>query len=153
TNPPNFGSPASAEAMDTNTITQSADVSITKTGPASVVPGNNAVYTVVVTNAGPSTANDVEVSDPTPPGLMFVSNSGACTTAFPCALGTLAPGASRTITTTFTVPLGYTTPNPIAQTASVASSTSDPTPGNNTATAQTPVDTRADVAVAKSVVP
>src|SRR5262249_20120326 len=76
-----------------------------------------------------------------------------CTTAFPCALGSLAPNETRTITSTFTVPLGYTTPNPIAQTASVTATTPDQTPGNNTATAETPVDTRADVAVTETIAP
>src|SRR5262249_13512893 len=86
-------------------------------------------------------------------GLTFVSNTGDCTTAFPCALGSLAPGATRTITSTFTVPLGYTMPNPIAQTASVTSTTPDLTPGDNTMTAEQPVDTRADVAVTKTIAP
>src|SRR5262249_58961944 len=131
---------APVSATDTNQITTSANLGITKSGPASVVPGNNAVYTITVTNAGPSTAQNVAGSDPTPPGLTFVSNTGDCTTAFPCALGALAPNETRTITSTFTVPLGYTTPNPIAQTASVTSTTPDPTPGNNTRTAETPVD-------------
>src|SRR5262249_28482602 len=122
-------------------------------GPATVVPGNTALYAIVVTNSGPSAATNVVVNDPTPEGLTFVSNSGSCTTAFPCALGTLAPGASQTITTTLLVPPGYTTPNPIVEIATVSSPTTDPTPGNDTATAQTTVDTDADVEVTKSVAP
>ena len=47
------------------------------------------------------------VSDATPTGLVFVSNTGACTTAFPCALGVVPAGATRTITATFTVPITY----------------------------------------------
>src|SRR5262249_35547087 len=151
--PPGTGNPLPNSATDSDRLTPRADLAITKTGAASVVPGNNAVYTITVTNGELSSANNVSVSDPTPPGLTFVSNTGACTTAFPCALGSLAPGATRTITSTFTVPLGYTMPNPIAQTASVTSTTPDPTPGNNTATAETPVDTRADVAVTKTIAP
>ena len=53
--------------------------------------GTNVVYTITVTNAGPSDAAGVTLADPTPPGLTFVSNAGDCTTAFPCALGTLPP--------------------------------------------------------------
>ena len=49
------------------------------------------VYTITVTNAGPSDATGVTLTDPTPPGLTFVSNAGDCTTAFPCNLGTLPP--------------------------------------------------------------
>src|SRR5262249_10143970 len=65
----------------------------------------------------------------------------------------LAPGASQTITTTLLVPPGYQTPNPIVQTASVSSQTPDLVPGNNSASAQTPVDANADVEVTKSVAP
>ena len=74
-------------------LTPAADLQISKDGPATAVAGTNVVYTTVVTNAGPSDAVAVTVADPTPPGLTFVSNAGACATAFPCALGTLAAGA------------------------------------------------------------
>jgi hypothetical protein len=39
------------------------DLALTMTGPASVVAGANAVYTLVVTNLGPSAASAVTVSD------------------------------------------------------------------------------------------
>src|SRR5262249_9004639 len=56
----------------------SADLAVTKSGPATVTPGGMAVYTITVTNNGPSDADAVSVADPTPAGLTFVSNSGAC---------------------------------------------------------------------------
>ena len=84
---------------------------ITKTGPASIVAGNPLVYTITVTNTGPSDAAGVVVNDPTPTGLAFVSNTGDCTTAFPCALGVVPAGATRTITATFTVPLDVRRPS------------------------------------------
>ena len=52
------------------------------------------------------------VSDATPTGLVFVSNTGDCTTAFPCALGVVPAGATRTITATFTVPIDVSRPGP-----------------------------------------
>ena len=67
----------------------------------------------------------VSVADVTPPGLTFVSTTGACTTPFPCALGTLASGQSAAITATFAVPAFYTTPNPIVNTATVISQAND----------------------------
>ena len=118
-------------------LTPAADLQISKDGPASAVAGTNVVYTTVVTNAGPSDAVAVTVADPTPPGLTFVSNAGACTTAFPCALGTLAAGAVRTITTTYAIPPGYLTPDPIVNTATVASATPDPAAANDSSTATT----------------
>src|SRR5262249_45769629 len=59
----------------------------------------------------------------------------------------------QTITTTYLVPPGYTTPNPIVETATVSSPVPDPDPSNNTATVQTSVDTNADVEVTKFAAP
>ena len=152
-NPPNFAGTSDVSATDTDTITSQADLSIAKSGPVTVIPGNNIVYTITVNNGGPSTAQTVSVADPTPSGLTFVSNSGDCTTAFPCALGTLAPGDQRVITATFAVPQDYRAPDPISNLATVSSATPDPTPGNNTAGFLTSVNTLADIAVTKSVDP
>ena len=121
---------------------------ITKTGPPNAIPGTNIVYTLVVTNNGPSDAQGVVVSDPTPPNLTFVSNSGACATAFPCNIPTLAAGGSATITATFGIPVGYTAPTPIVNAASVTATTTDPTPSNNSSSASTAV--AADLEVVKT---
>ncbi len=126
-------------ATSSATLTPSADLQITKAGPANAVAGTNVIYTMTVTNAGPSDAVGVVVADPTPPGLTFVSTTGACATAFPCALGIVPAAATRTITATFAIPSGYTTPNPIANTATVSSLTPDAATGNNSATTNTPV--------------
>ena len=81
----------SAIATDRDAISTEADVAITKTvDQASIVPGNPLVYTITVTNTGPSDAANVVVRDPTPPGLTWVSTTGACTTPFPCTLGVAA---------------------------------------------------------------
>ena len=135
------GDTANNTATSTVTLTPSADVQVTKSGPATAVAGTNVVYTITVTNAGPSDATGVTLADPTPPGLTFVSNAGDCTTAFPCNLGTLPPAATRTITATFAIPSGYTTPDPIANTATVSSPTPDAAAGNNSATATTSLGT------------
>jgi uncharacterized repeat protein (TIGR01451 family) len=127
-----------------------ADVSITKTGPASVSPGTNLVYTIKVTNAGPANAASVSVADATPAGLTFVSNTGGCTTAFPCALGTVNSGQTVTITSTFSVPAGYGGPFPVVNTATVSTSSSDPNAANNTATASTGGASSADISVTKA---
>ena len=69
------------------------------------------------------------VSDATPTGLVFVSNAGDCTTAFPCALGVVPAGATRTITATFTVPITYPGLGPIVNVASVSATTLDDSRG------------------------
>jgi uncharacterized repeat protein (TIGR01451 family) len=117
---------------------------------ASVLPGGTLVYTLSVTNAGPSDAVDVTVSDPTPTGLTFVTNTGDCTTPFPCTLATVPVGVTRTISAAFDVPSGYTSPAPIVNTATVSSPATDPAPANNSATVSTPLVRDADVEVTKS---
>ena len=82
-----------------------------------------------------------------------MSNTGDCTTAFPCALGTVPAGATRTITATFLVPVGYAGPSPIVNVATVSAATPDPDASDNTATAETTLDRGADVGVIKSVSP
>ncbi|MBL8998972.1 MAG: DUF11 domain-containing protein, partial [Gemmatimonadetes bacterium] len=134
--PGGFNDPAgNNSATDADPLTPEADLDISKTGPATAIAGTNVSYTVVVTNAGPSDAVATSVSDPTPTGLTFVSNTGDCVTAYPCALGTLPAGATRTITTTYAIPPAYTTPDPIVNIATVSSATPDPSAGNNTASA------------------
>ena len=122
-------------------------------GRASIVAGNPLVYTITVTNTGPSDAAGVVVSDATPAGLVFVSNTGDCTTAFPCTLGVVPAGATRTITATFTVPLDYSGPSPIANVTDASSTTLDTNTTNNTATVETTLNRNADVAIRKSVSP
>jgi uncharacterized repeat protein (TIGR01451 family) len=138
-------------ATTTVTVPPQADLAITKSGPASVNPGQNITYTIVVTNNGPQTANAPVVSDPTPAGLIFVSNSGACATPYPCSLASLPSGQTLTITSTYTVPINYAG-GAISNTATVSSTTTDNTTGNNSSTATTNIATTsgADLAVAKS---
>ena len=111
-----------------------ADLILTKSGPGSVTTGATIVFTIGISNAGPSDATAVAVSDPTPPGLALVSTGGDCATAFPCALGTVLAGATRTIIATYTV---TGTPGaPIVNTASVAAATADPVSANNQQTVE-----------------
>ena len=127
-----------------------ANLRITKTGPPAITPGATVSYSLVITNDGPSAAPGVSVDDPTPPGLTFVSNSGACTTPFPCAIGTLQPGQSVSIATTFTVPPSYTIPNPIVNAATVSSQATEPDLTDNTDTVNTMLaPPTADLAIAK----
>ena len=118
------------------TVTGLADLAITATGPSTAIRGGSLVYTTTVTNNGPSPGPSVQVALPTPPGLTFVSNAGACTAPFPCSLGTMASGAQQTISTTFEVPVDHA-PAPIDVSPVVTSATSDPNPANNTTTVRT----------------
>jgi uncharacterized repeat protein (TIGR01451 family) len=141
---------------NTNSVTTNvgpqANLSITKSGPASVNAGQNIVYTITVTNAGPTAATGTVVSDPTPVGIAFLSNSNGCTTPFPCNLGTLNPSQSVTITSTYNVPNSYSGSS-VSNTATVSSAVNDPNLTDNSATATTTVVAgagNADVSVTKS---
>ena len=82
-----------------------ADVSITKTAdPTTVFSGQTVTYTLNVQNAGPSSAQNVMVSDPIDPASLtdvaVQPSQGSCDTTVSCSLGTLAANATATITIT-----------------------------------------------------
>jgi uncharacterized repeat protein (TIGR01451 family) len=80
------------------------DLQITKTdSPDPDLIGNTLRYRIVVKNNGPDTAHNVQMSDPLPVEVTYLSVSttqGTCTGGqlVSCQLGTLAPNASVTIT-------------------------------------------------------
>jgi len=134
-----------------------ADISVTKSGPASVAPGGTLNYTVVVRNGGPDAAAGVVVTDTLPVGVTFVSASAGGTVAgrvvtWP-AIATLAAGATQSLTVVATAP---TSGGPLVNVAAATSTTSDPVPGNNDGSAATARVTTvlapptADVAVTKT---
>jgi uncharacterized repeat protein (TIGR01451 family) len=117
----------------------SADLSITKTGPASAAPLTNVTYTITVSNAGPSFASSVVVTDVLPSGMAFVSatpSQGSCSggATVTCSLGTVNVGGSASIALIATTPASGST---VSNTATVSSAIADPTPANNSSTATT----------------
>src|SRR5262245_51236144 len=136
----------------TATVTPMADLMIEKSAPVRVAAGDTIDYAITVTNQGPSVAQNVQVNDPTPPGLTFVS-AERCASGFPCNLGALQPQTSQTIIATFAVPPDYAGAEPIVNTVTVGSSTRDPNLANNTATASTDVIRVADIALEKMAMP
>jgi uncharacterized repeat protein (TIGR01451 family) len=110
-----------------------ADLSISKVGPTGLKPGDQVVYTITVTNLDAGDVRDAEVNDQPPAGFTFVSNTGDCTTPFPCTLPLLGTGLSANITSTFAVPANYSGTGVVLNTATVTS-TADNNPANNTAT-------------------
>jgi len=141
---PNPGTNRTTEATTVVGLpgTDAADLAIAIQGPVSVRAGANATYTLTISNAGPASASAVFVDDPAPAGLTFVSVSGACTSPFPCALGSMAAGDTQAVTATYAVPLGYAGANPIVNAATVSSTTFDPVAGNNSASVRTVVGFR-----------
>jgi uncharacterized repeat protein (TIGR01451 family) len=124
----------------------SADVSVAMTG---TLQGKSIVYQITVKNAGPSTAENVTVSDVMPAGTTFngitVPGDFGCeaprvgtTGPVTCTVGTLPSGAVRTLQLTVKVSGG--TRGSLVNTASAsAASPADPATGNNTASVTTVV--------------
>ncbi|HEX9982410.1 MAG TPA: hypothetical protein VGF69_04025 [Thermoanaerobaculia bacterium] len=143
-------SDSSNDSDSSTTTVTNANLSITKLAPSTVQAGQHLLYTILVSNHGPDTATGVTVDDSLPADLTFVTNSGDCTTAFPCALGTLTPGQSKSITAKFAVSPAVAAGTVIINTASVSATTPDGDTTNNSSTANTTVTVpNADVAIAK----
>ncbi len=116
-----------------------ADVSVTKTVSPSTIPfvGSWLTYTVTVTNAGPSPATGVFITDVVPAGLTLQSatasqgtyNSGTGV----WNVGTVPAGSSRTLTLRVTVNNGTegTTITNTAELTAMIDPDPDSTPGNN----------------------
>jgi large repetitive protein len=133
---------------NTTVSTAVADVSIGKTGPATALSGANVVYTITVGNAGPSDAANVSWTDVLPASTTFVSlvqNTGpafTCTTGatISCSIASLASGAAATFTLTVRIASSVASGTVISNTATVSSTTADPAPTNNSATAPTTIN-------------
>jgi uncharacterized repeat protein (TIGR01451 family) len=125
-----------------------ADIGVAKTGPAYVFPGTNFSYTITVTNAGPSTAGGVVVTDTLPAGETFVLASGGGVNnggVVSWTLGNMSAGQTSNLTLTVRAPAGGTLTN----TATVSSRTFDPDLTNNTSLPVTTTATNvADISVA-----
>ena len=116
-----------------------ADLSIQKTAnKRTTILGDTVIFCVTVTNLGPAAAQNVLVSDPTPPGLaqlQYSADNGL--TWYPWngshSLGLLSSGESAKLLIRGTVSVGAAPV--ITNTATVTSTTPDPNPSNNTARA------------------
>ncbi len=156
--------PANNSATATTTVVTQADLAVTKTdSPDPVSSGSNLTYTISLTNNGPNGADSVSLTDTVPANTTFVSftqNTGPSFTISAPAVGgtgtitatvaSLPSGGSATFT--FVVNVGASVPNGtiITNTAMATSATTDPTAGNNSATATTTVMPQADLSITKS---
>ena len=156
TNDPNTGNNATS---DTDTLTPSADLAVTKSGPMTAAAGGTATYTVVVTNGGPSTAAGVTLTDAIPAGMSFNGYGGAtdwgvCATGasgpINCNGASLAPGASFTLVYTLAILPNVANATVLTNTATASAATTDPNGSNNSATASTTVQVIADLAITKT---
>jgi uncharacterized repeat protein (TIGR01451 family)/CSLREA domain-containing protein len=111
-----------------------ADLSLTKTdSPEPVGLKKVLTYTLTVSNGGPSDATAVTVEDELPAQVQFISatpSQGTCTHSggvVTCSLGSVAAGASATVT----IQVRPTARGTITNTAEVSAAEVDPDPANN----------------------
>jgi len=134
-----------------------AGLTLTKTdSPDPVTAGNNLTYTLTVGNGGPSTAQDVVVTDTLPAGTTLVSAVGGTGSTVcaevqlgivSCEVGDLDPGDSETIFITVHVASSVPDGTILHNTAAATSPTD---PDGAQATADTTVIARADLWMEKT---
>ncbi len=136
------------------------DLRMTKSHDGTAVAGETFPWTLLVTNAGPSsTPGTITVTDAVPEGTTYVSATGDgwdCTESD--ALVTclredaLASGEDAPLITLTVRVLPSSGPGTIVNTADVSGSRPDPLPGNNTDVDSAPVVDDVDIAVTKETV-
>jgi uncharacterized repeat protein (TIGR01451 family) len=137
----------------TTTILPAADLGIVKSDSGDFFAGESFTYTLDVTNAGPSAAESVVITDSLPAGVVFqtvqppvancVYNGGAHQVV--CLPGNLVNGASTQVTIKVTANIsGY-----YENVAETASATTDLYPADNTDSVTTYVRPVADLALTK----
>ena len=160
TSTPQGPNPLPDEATSTVEIVASADLEIVKALSGDLIAGENATYTLDVTNLGPSTARaDIVVTDTLPPGSTFVSAEGA---GWSCAedagevtclrpTDLLAGDPAGQITLVVDIPSSQT--DDVVNTATVESTvTPDDDLDNNTSQTTDPVTVEADLVLEKESV-
>lgn len=137
------------------TVTPSADLSVTKSGPATVTAGENVTYTITVTNDGPTDASSVSLTDSLPPELTFVSMTQTSGPTFNCSgttctIATLPLDATATFSLVAQVASSLTGASPVSNTANVSAATGDPVSPNNMSMTSAAVTRNADMSAMKS---
>src|SRR6185295_529073 len=101
TSPSADPAPGNNSASKTTTIVPLGDLQITKSGPANIPANGSIAFTINVRNNSSFAVSGVTVNDTPSANMTFASNSGACTTSFPCTIASIGAGATVTITSVF----------------------------------------------------
>jgi uncharacterized repeat protein (TIGR01451 family) len=122
-------------------VSSPTDIAVTTTASTpTVATGGTVTYTSTVTNTGSTAVDDVTLTDRLPNGGVAASanaSQGSCAGSGPvnCLLGSLAPGASATVT----VGVGFSLPGSVTNRVDVATSTPGDGHSNNTTQQSTTV--------------
>jgi len=142
----------------------SADVGVTKSGPATAIAGGPAFsYSITLSNSGPDSAQNASFNDPFPAGVTFVSlvqNTGPTANCLTPAVGSggtvtcnipaLLNGQSGNFTVTVRAAGSVANGTILTNTATASASSPDPNPNNNSSSASTTISSQADLAITKT---
>ena len=149
--------PANETSTDNAGTTQSADLQVVKSLTSPLVAGDSAIYSLAVTDNGPSdAAGPVSLTDTLPAGETYVGATGtdwscsASSGTVTCTHATAITGGSETAVTLTVLLTSDVLPQSITNTATVSSSTPDPDAGNNTDSTTNTSTSRADLGITKS---
>lgn len=144
-------------ATDTDTLTPSADLSITNSdGLTGATPGTTITYAIRAANAGPSGATGVQVADQFPSTLSCNwkcsgASGGTCAASGSGPINdasvNLPKGGNVTYTATCAIASAATGTLSTTATVTAPAGVTDPATGNNAATDSDPLTVRADAIV------
>jgi len=147
-------------AQVTTNLLPVVDARITKTGPATAIPGGALVtYTLRVVNDGPSVATNVVVTDPLPAGLsspvitrngVAVTNTGTGNNV-EFTIPTLAVGEANAIEYQLTATLAPSATTNLTNQATVTAPGDDDASNNTSLVVVTTLDARVDIGVSQTV--
>lgn len=141
---------------DSVPVTPAADVSVQKSHLGEARIGDQLVFSILVANAGPSSAADVVVTDALPRGLDLISAGGdgwTCTTlgnALRCTLDDPLPRLSRAAPIEVVSLVGPQAYPSVRNVARVQTSTDGDDPDDNVATDPVDVPPQVDLSVIKT---
>jgi len=140
------------------TVSAEADLRLAKAASAaSVVAGEQLIYTLTITNDGPSLATGVRVTDTLPVSTSVSSATPSAGTCGPsggdvvCSLGDLAFGGEAQIT--LVVNVDPAASGSLQNSATAGSDAFDPNSANNQPSVMTAVTAEADLSLSKSADP
>ncbi len=148
-------------ATDTDGVALTADLSVTKSdGVVSATAGGSVTYTIVFSNAGPSTATGATAADTFPAACTSVTwtsvASGGATGNTASGSGNISNSlnlpAGSSVTYTATCSISGAATGSLSNTATLTApaGVTDPTPGNNSATDTDGLGASADLAISKT---
>ncbi len=138
-------SSASVVASDTACANSATDIELALSGPTTVLPGGSLNFILSYHNAGPSVAEDVQITLTLPDGTQFVSASAAPTSnsgqTVTFVMGSLAPGQGGSLSVQVAVLSSVPTGTPLTTIAQATTNSPETNTANNSASLTTTVGT------------